>query len=131
MRDRVLQLCKGFVECLMDDDFAGAAEWAAPPVSIATSSGQRVLADHDAVADDLRVLWKPYSGCSTVLMRPNVIDIRSYAPNLCIADVEWRMADGNGSHLRTLFSTYTFRDTKDGLKVVQIISHNEQLQRPA
>ena len=57
MRDQVLQLCKDFVECLMDGDFTRAAEWADPPLSIATISGQRVLADHaEKLGNRLRLI---------------------------------------------------------------------------
>ena len=130
MRAEVTRLCNEFVAALMDGDFDRAAGWAAPPISIASCTGQVILADRDAVADDIRTLWGPYHRSGTMLMRPHVIDLRSYAPSLCLADIEWRMVDRSGVPVRTIHSSYTFRDTGDGLKVVQIVSHNEVLQRP-
>ncbi len=130
MHEEIRDLCREFVCALIDGDYHRAANWACPPVSVADTTDQRILLDHDAIATDLETLWTPYAKCGTMLMRPNILATRSFSPGLVQADIEWHQVDTQGKPARQIFSTYTMRRIDGRLKVVQIVSHNEFLHRP-
>lgn len=129
-KPKLARLFGRFVDSLLAMDYDTATSWCDTPISIATANGVHIHRTPRDVADGLAEQWSHWQGQVT-WMRPKLLDLRSYGPDLLVVDIEWFMLDTTGLGKNPVFSSYVMRRHGADYRVAHITSYNEALERPA
>lgn len=127
---RVRKLLDTFAIAILDERFLAAAELCEFPCPIIRPTGTVILEDQAACARDIADAWVQHRAAGVRVMRPRVLDIRSFTTGMLMVDVEWHMVRNDGQISAVIHTTYGMQRMRDSFAVTYIIAHNEVLARP-